>query len=1350
MSYEQTNDDLLYIEDGYLTPDGYYVYIALGQVAIGPYIDEGYIDAFYYEDYSSVGTLVCAAEIVTGVTVEASGTWSSEFTNTVTATRIQQLASDQVMIAEQSAVVYRIQQLASTQTAEFTQTTAAGRIIELAAAFTDAFTPTLTADVFKNHTAVIESQFDMNTQAVVDRSANVLLEHIANLNAQAAKTVVIESDLTSTATQTSAPTKTSATDSTLTTTTDLTATALNVQFGQSTISDRSNLFTSRYFGLGRPQNLIPQNPSDPKITYNTSIKKFGTASVYPLEGRSTHSASDTYIIKPRHSDIFAFECWFYNPSTTYTANGGFGIGSNRSNPIFWIDFLIAESGYIRVTHGTTNAATTDVSYPLQQWNHLLFLADQASSGSTGFQTSLYINGTRVLQWVRRTSLEVSSIRDVFQWGFNSSQTQILYDHLSLHKGTHLGYDWTSSSITVPTTPRTNDINTTVFLWPVDGNGLDDIFLTQLTSAALTSTTAISVQANPSIKQAESTITASVAITALISRNQTFTADLTATVTQTTDQDKLSGAASQINLESTVSAIIGLLISPDITVSSLFTPSVTVQAQLAGVALLETTALVTVTAEKTTDISSTVSVESSLSAQAVKTTEITAAASTDTALSLTGSRQRSTAAALANEASLSVIADKIREHTAIMTSVATVSVSALKLKITGSDLSAAFTVPDAKAHVKHNGIASLEQSVATVAITGTRIRFMVATITATATTSVTAVKTATVISATVATATATVTAVKTADVSIQALSLFTPTFTAQAQLAGLALLETQSAVLALVGVIKQYPKAKNTGVSSYSNEKYARLGPLSGLPFGGLRFNALGFTASFWVRRRSVGGYQTLLHPGTIPPAAASLYALIYDNNNIRLRNNFDPDEPGATWNSAAPMDANWHHILLLAYKTAVGDPDGSAIEWQLWVDGVYKGQRDHFASWTGGFSNDQYVNLGGPGLIPNQFDQSWNEPPTPTNNNSELDFAQIWIGISPSQRIQPQGPSTAYGQARVNVSDYYDGGYQDLGLSGQGSLGQLPVPKIYATLDKPWSTVSFQGSYTTEEKTGLPFDRPDQQAVAVMLQTANAVVVSTGQFVSVSTVTVTAVKNTDSVITLAADSQVSSQADVSIGIVSDLSATVDLTATVFKIKQFTATITAEVQLSAQAGRQEQTEADLSAASTVTATALVIEPIRATADLSVTATVTADVQSFTDSITLMVSFGELIAAVTVIPPTRAEATVTAEFQLTVTIGAIEQFAAITTSFGTLEIQPVITASARSDLSATVTAAAVAVKFTGIIETFTAFNTVLTLGDVINIDPFLTLIIEPESRGLRILQETREITIDSETRVNTIKD
>jgi hypothetical protein len=34
MSYEQTDQDGLYIEDSYFTPDGYYVYVAEAQAAM--------------------------------------------------------------------------------------------------------------------------------------------------------------------------------------------------------------------------------------------------------------------------------------------------------------------------------------------------------------------------------------------------------------------------------------------------------------------------------------------------------------------------------------------------------------------------------------------------------------------------------------------------------------------------------------------------------------------------------------------------------------------------------------------------------------------------------------------------------------------------------------------------------------------------------------------------------------------------------------------------------------------------------------------------------------------------------------------------------------------------------------------------------------------------------------------------------------------------------------------------------------------------------------------------------------------------------------------------------------------
>jgi hypothetical protein len=53
-------------------------------------------------------------------------------------------------------------------------------------------------------------------------------------------------------------------------------------------------------------------------------------------------------------------------------------------------------------------------------------------------------------------------------------------------------------------------------------------------------------------------------------------------------------------------------------------------------------------------------------------------------------------------------------------------------------------------------------------------------------------------------------------------------------------------------------------------------------------------------------------------------------------------------------------------------------------------------------------------------------------------------------------------------------------------------------------------------------------------------------------------------------------------------------------------------------------------------------------------------------------------------------------------------------------------------------------------FTAFNSQLTVGEIINIDPFLQLKIEPETRINKIPQESRVFIIESETRVNIIKD
>ena len=88
MSYDQTNQDQLYIEDGYLTPDGYYVYTAVAQGLFIPYIEENYIDIGYYQDEGGFVVLTCAAEVLTGETLEASAVLSAQFVQTSNVSKI--------------------------------------------------------------------------------------------------------------------------------------------------------------------------------------------------------------------------------------------------------------------------------------------------------------------------------------------------------------------------------------------------------------------------------------------------------------------------------------------------------------------------------------------------------------------------------------------------------------------------------------------------------------------------------------------------------------------------------------------------------------------------------------------------------------------------------------------------------------------------------------------------------------------------------------------------------------------------------------------------------------------------------------------------------------------------------------------------------------------------------------------------------------------------------------------------------------------------------------------------------------------------------------------------------------
>ena len=146
--------DLYYYEEGYIEAK-YYAYVADAAVDMTSYFEEGYIEAYFYEQQNGVAVLTFEGDIV-NIIVEASGSWTSEFSQSASGINIKPLSATVASEFAQSADNLRLRPLDSSLSSEFAHTALVGKIQQAEAAFTGAFSPTLTADAFKNHTAVIE------------------------------------------------------------------------------------------------------------------------------------------------------------------------------------------------------------------------------------------------------------------------------------------------------------------------------------------------------------------------------------------------------------------------------------------------------------------------------------------------------------------------------------------------------------------------------------------------------------------------------------------------------------------------------------------------------------------------------------------------------------------------------------------------------------------------------------------------------------------------------------------------------------------------------------------------------------------------------------------------------------------------------------------------------------------------------------------------------------------------------------------------------------------------------------------------------------------------------------------
>ena len=1286
------------------------------------YFEEGYLEASYFTVIREAEAALPMAVTVSALVdiADATGYYIPDYIVTdyfESGGQVREADAAFTVTVTQSVVFERITEAAATVSVTVTKTCGVIRIRDLAAAFTAAFAPTLTATAFKNHTAVLDSVSTMSVDAVANRSANVLLDYIADLNAMAAKTVNVVSTASTTATQSTAAVKTASPSISLSSSAAITCILGEVHSAQSQLSLLSLLKTSRYFGKNRPRNIVDYN-DNPYFNFFASGLAGG-------QGISTGATSPVIFAGPL-SDISpgANESWVL----TFTYNND-GTTTARS---FFYTFLNGSGSERFLRLATTNTAGTGFQLNLFKTGQSTVTQTFTTSGSATKIAISYHNGYAAvfLDGQRQALIDLTATTGVTWTGFNeliqtrwSLGANTSIDEFHYSRGTFLEYNPQSSTVTA-TNLQVNSPTTTEVLWHFDGNGLDDITVTESGAAALASVfTQQTIGSGTFVpRSAEASLSSTVIVSAQGDRPASAAADLVSATAVTAVFERTRLSDSNLNTVTAVTAVIGSVKQFDCDAGALFAPQITVTAQLAGVALLETTTTVTAQAVKITDV---------ISSQAVtvdQTATITYTAGADLAVTVTAdqtataTRIQTTAAVLECVASQVVEIDAINRVSADLVSVFAQTTQALRQRPGSAELSTAVEL-DAIIEFTHNTTVVIESTVVQTAIND-RIRPVDVTAGVLTELTATAVKDTDVLSVQSVQAVLTSSAVKTTDVLVDNLVLFTSSFTADITARPLVFLETQSALTAIIGSIKEYVPNSNSGLRLPVQDVTLVMHPNNIAEVGfllgsqsfpqGYAYNAN--TISVWIRQEVVGQGSWQLD--------SLEYTVPYNYGNVTVaQGNITVGDLGfgetinINWSNVVPNDVNWHHVFL-KYQTQAGFyGDG----YRLWVDGVDKGYREFQSNEAGiiTFVQEYGCRVGGGGYS----------------------VAQLRIGND-----------------EITVNDVYDtstDGFRDLGVTGRGAFDRLSIPGIYTEFDRPWTNiVNGQGAVITDftnfAESQVVIAVPDMQANTRFVVGITTSVLGRTEVNVQTSLACTATAVFDTVLNLTVTVTETVTATTAIGIVADLPVVFAQDCTVFRIQTADSDLALAFTQTVQPGLFEQATADLVSTVILDAGVDSIPPTRGEAELSSSFQLTAQATSFTDSITLLVTAGTLTADVTLIPPIRVEADLVVTASMSVTIGSIEQFAVLSVSSGTLSCSAVKTTDSQSPLTVSVTQSTVSLKFTGIIANFTAFNTQLTVGEIINIDPHLQLKIEPETRINKIPQESRVFIIESETRVNIIKD
>lgn len=585
------------------------------------YIEEGYIEQAYFERivvsdaislsgaFTPTATVDIAddtgyfipdyiAEGYIGVAItEADAAISATATIAVSATRIQEGNASLDIAASASTDGAAVRDADSDLTVTATESSTVGVIKQGNIALTGAFSPTISAVAILRPDVFLESSVSFEATAVKTTSNEVILSYLASLDAQADRTRGYDSALSASFGNSTTANITKTTSSTLSSQSTLSVTALKLKPGEIPLSATASLSIDGKALCERP--LAPEIDNANYSTFGALGPKFGT---YGAVVTKTNNLE--YIVcrdaMPDNSTEWFAEGWIAKSSATQESTF-FSLMYDEDKTvndkeIFFFGDVNGDRASITVRNDTTvsNEIDTVDNAVTDQWQHFVFGWQPGSGAKLWLDGSLLLTEDDITSVTVRTNKFGRLLFGRKYQGDTVTDNSTWIDEFRIVKGTNVlnkyGYDWTNSSITVPTSAFTDTVDTKILLH-FENSGEDD-FIAGLAQASISATATLAVDVlriQPGASSVSSAFTLSASGELIIEGNAT-----------------LDSAA-------TVDATIGSIKQFEAALTGAFSPSIVADAVKNTFAILDTNTTLGVTVEVIAGLASDVSASASLSA-----------------------------------------------------------------------------------------------------------------------------------------------------------------------------------------------------------------------------------------------------------------------------------------------------------------------------------------------------------------------------------------------------------------------------------------------------------------------------------------------------------------------------------------------------------------------------------------------------------------------------------------------------------------------------------------------------------------------------------------------------------------